>query len=64
MPAPCFSPEGGVKPGLTLGPTDELGFRVVQDPVPIHDLNATILHLAGIDHKLLTYRFPRGATSA
>jgi hypothetical protein len=47
----------GVKPGITVGATDELGFHVTQDPVHIHDLNATILHLLGIDHKRLTYRF-------
>lgn len=47
----------GVKPGITVGATDELGFHVTEDPVHIHDLNATILHLLGIDHKRLTYRF-------
>ena len=52
-----FLAGGGVKRGFTLGKTDELGFRVVEDPVHIHDLNATILHLLGIDHKRLTYRF-------
>jgi len=48
---------GGVKPGLTLGQTDELGFNVVEDQVHVHDLHATILHLLGFDHKKLTYRF-------
>lgn len=48
---------GGVKPGITLGATDELGYRVVEDPVHVHDLNATILHLMGIDHTRLTYKF-------
>lgn len=52
-----FLAGGGVKPGFTLGSTDELGFGAVEDPAPIHDLNATILHLLGIDHKRLTYRF-------
>jgi uncharacterized protein (DUF1501 family) len=52
-----FLAGGGVKPGFTLGSTDELGFGVAEDPVPIHDLNATVLHLLGIDHKRLTYRF-------
>ncbi len=52
-----FLAGGGVKRGFTLGQTDELGFRVVEDPVHIHDLNATVLHLLGIDHKRLTYRF-------
>jgi hypothetical protein len=48
---------GGVKPGLTYGETDELGFNVARDPVHIHDLHATILHLLGLDHTKLTYRF-------
>jgi hypothetical protein len=48
---------GGVKPGLTLGETDELGFNVVKDRVHVHDLHATILHLLGFDHTRLTYRF-------
>jgi hypothetical protein len=48
---------GGVKPGITLGESDELGFNVVKDKVHVHDLHATILHLLGFDHKRLTYRF-------
>jgi len=48
---------GGVKPGLVLGETDELGFGVVQDKIHVHDLHATILHLLGFDHEQLTYRF-------
>ncbi len=48
---------GGVKPGITIGQTDELGFNVVEDRVHIHDLHATILHLLGFDHEKLTYRF-------
>ena len=47
---------GGIRPGLTYGETDELGFNVVRDPVHVHDLNATILHLLGFDHTRLTYR--------
>ena len=47
---------GGVKGGLTLGETDDLGFNVVRDRVHVHDLHATILHLLGFDHKRLTYR--------
>jgi uncharacterized protein (DUF1501 family) len=47
---------GGIKPGLTYGATDELGFHVAQDPVHVHDLQATILHLLGFDHEKLTYR--------
>jgi hypothetical protein len=48
---------GGVKPGITLGETDELGFNVVKDKVHVHDLHTTLLHLLGFDHKRLTYRF-------
>lgn len=48
---------GGTKPGLVLGSTDELGFYVASDPVHVHDLQATILHLLGLDHTKLTYRF-------
>lgn len=47
---------GGVKPGLTLGQTDDFGFSAVEDPVHIHDLQATILHLLGLDHLKLTFR--------
>ncbi len=48
---------GGIKPGITLGANDELGFHVVEDPVHVHDLHATLLHLLGIDHTKLTYRY-------
>ncbi len=48
---------GGVKPGITYGSTDELGYNVAENPVHVHDLQATILHLMGLDHKRLTYRF-------
>ncbi len=48
---------GGIKPGLTLGQSDEFGFNAVQDKVHVHDLQATILHLLGFDHTKLTYRF-------
>ncbi|HIG27492.1 MAG TPA: DUF1501 domain-containing protein [Verrucomicrobiales bacterium] len=48
---------GGIKPGLTLGQTDEFGFNATEDPVHVHDLHATILHLLGFNHKQLTYRF-------
>jgi hypothetical protein len=47
---------GGVQAGLTLGATDELGFNVVERPVHVHDLQATILHLLGFDHERLTFR--------
>ena len=48
---------GGTKPGLNHGATDEFGFAPVEDRVHVHDLQATILHLLGLDHKRLTYRF-------
>ncbi|MGH9630080.1 MAG: DUF1501 domain-containing protein [Bryobacteraceae bacterium] len=48
---------GGMKPAVTIGETDELGFNVVRDKVHVHDLHATILHLLGFDHTKLTYRF-------
>jgi hypothetical protein len=48
---------GGIRPGLTLGATDEFGFNAVEDRVHVHDLHATLLHLLGFDHTRLTYRF-------
>jgi Protein of unknown function (DUF1501) len=48
---------GGVKAGVTIGGTDELGFNAVEDRVHVHDLHATILRLLGFDHEKLTYRF-------
>jgi uncharacterized protein (DUF1501 family) len=48
---------GGVKAGTTWGATDELGYRAAQDVVHVHDLHATLLHLCGIDHKRLTFRY-------
>jgi len=47
----------GVKPGATIGETDDIGYNIVSDPVSVHDLHATILHLMGLEHKRLTYRF-------
>jgi hypothetical protein len=52
-----FMAGGGLKPGITFGATDELGFHVAEHPVHIHDVQATILHLLGLDHTRLTYRF-------
>ena len=52
-----FLAGGGVKPGFRFGETDELGDSAVQDAVHMHDLHATILHLLGLDHKRLTYRY-------
>jgi hypothetical protein len=46
---------GGAKGGITHGATDDLGFQAVENKVHIHDLHATILHLMGLDHELLTH---------
>ena len=48
---------GGVKGGMTYGATDDFGFKAIEKPVHVHDLHATILHLLGIDHTKLTYRY-------
>ena len=48
---------GGVKGGMAYGATDEFGFRAVENKVHVHDLHATILHLLGLDHEKLTYRY-------
>ena len=48
---------GGVKPGHIHGATDPFGFKAVEDPVHVHDLHATMLHLLGFDHEKLTYRY-------
>ena len=47
---------GGIKPGTTIGKTDDLGFNIAEDQVHVHDLQATILHCLGMDHTKLTYR--------
>ena len=47
----------GVKPGMTFGASDDLGINAVENPVHVHDVQATIMHLLGIDHTRLTYRF-------
>jgi len=48
---------GGVKGGVVYGATDDFGFKAVEKPVHIHDLHATALHLMGLDHTRLTYRY-------
>ena len=56
----CFSvwmAGGGIKPGITYGETDDFSYNVVADPVHVHDIQATILHCLGIDHKRLTFKF-------
>jgi hypothetical protein len=55
----CFSlwlAGGGIRPGVVHGQTDDFGFNVVEDPVHVHDLQATVLHCLGVDHQKLTYR--------
>ena len=55
----CFSiwlAGGGIKPGITYGRTDDFSYNIVENPVDVHDLHATLLHLLGIDHTRLTYR--------
>jgi len=53
----CLLAGGGTRGGVAWGKTDEYGAQVVEDPVHVHDYHATILHLLGIDHKKLTYRY-------
>ena len=47
---------GGIKPGITYGATDELGYNVTENPVHVHDFQATLLHLLGIDHERMTFK--------
>jgi hypothetical protein len=56
----CFSlwmAGGGVKPGTVYGQTDDFGYNITQNPVHVHDFQATVLHLMGLDHERLTYRY-------
>jgi hypothetical protein len=53
----CWMAGGGIRPGVTIGATDELGFHVVEDKVHVHDIQATILHQLGLDHERLIYKF-------
>ena len=46
---------GGIKGGMSYGATDDLGFHIAENPVPVHNLQATILHLLGFDHEKLTF---------
>ena len=48
---------GGIKPGMSWGATDEYGYNVVENPVHVHDLHATMMHLLGIDHERLTFKY-------
>jgi hypothetical protein len=55
----CFSmwmAGGGIKPGLSYGETDEVGYNVVNNPVHVHDFQATLLHLLGMDHERFTFK--------
>ncbi len=54
-PVVTLAAGGGIKPGISLGATDELGYNITEDPV--HDLHSTILHQMGLDHTCLTYRY-------
>jgi hypothetical protein len=53
----CWLAGGGIQGGLMHGATDELGYHAAEDIVHVHDLHATMLHLLGIDHKRLTFKF-------
>ena len=48
---------GGIKPGISYGATDELGYNAVENKVSVHDFHATMLHLLGVDHERFTYKF-------
>jgi len=48
---------GGIKPGMVYGETDDFGYNIVKDPVHVHDFQATMLHLLGVDHEKLTYKY-------
>ena len=53
----CWLAGGGIQPGMSYGGTDEFGYNAVENPFHVHDLHATMLHLFGIDHTRLTYRY-------
>ena len=48
---------GGIRPGISWGKTDEYGYNIEEEAVHVHDFHATLLHLLGIDHERLTYKF-------
>jgi hypothetical protein len=52
-----FAAGGGFKPGYTHGETDDFSYNIVKDPMEVHDLNATMMHLLGVDHTRLTFKF-------
>ena len=47
----------GIKPGIVYGETDDFSYNIVENPVHIHDMNATILHCLGVDHRQLSFKF-------
>jgi len=56
----CFSmwmAGAGVKPGMVYGQTDEFGYNVIENPVHVHDFQATMMHLLGVDHERLTFKY-------
>jgi hypothetical protein len=48
---------GGIKPGMSYGETDDVGYNIAKDPVHVHDFQATVMHLMGIDHEQLTFKY-------
>ena len=54
---PAFFEGGGSRKGTVIGKTDDLGYFPVEDPLSVHDLQATLLHLLGLDHTELTYKY-------
>jgi len=48
---------GGIKPGISYGETDDYSYNITENPVRVHDLNATLLHCLGVQHTKLTYRY-------
>ena len=54
---PIWMAGAGIKPGVSLGETDDFSYNVIKDPVHIHDVNATILHCLGIDNNRLSFKF-------
>jgi hypothetical protein len=48
---------GGIRPGITFGATDEFGYNITENGVHVHDFNATLLHLMGVDHQRLTFKY-------
>ena len=54
---PLLLAGGGIKPGISYGQTDDFCYNVAENPVHVHDLQATLLHCLGVNHEKLTYRF-------